>query len=212
MEEKISKTVKFSFGLILIGIMILSYNFILSKRSSLFNEMNLQILEVSDGDGDVIASYATNITIENNADETPVETTETVDYEYIGYIEIPKVNFKQGLVAMDSPYNYVNYNIQTIAGSSYPDVERGNYILAAHNGSSYIAFFKVLRYLDVGDEVNIYYKNKTYTYVIDNIYDVQKTGSVTIYRDKSKTTLTLITCRTENIKKEQTVYVAYIKE
>ena len=38
-------------------------------------------------------------------------------------------------------------------------------------------------------------KDKTYTYKVVNIYDVDKNGKVEIKRNLSKTTLTLITCR-----------------
>ena len=44
-------------------------------------------------------------------------------------------------------------------------------------------------------------------YQIVNIYNVPKTGAVTIHRNLDRTTLTLITC-TKNSDTEQTVYIA----
>ena len=49
--------------------------------------------------------------------------------------------------------------------------------------------------------------NKKYTYKIVNIYTQPKVGNIAIYRDYSKTTLTLITC-TNNDSTTQTIYIA----
>ena len=126
--------------------------------------------------------------------------------EYIGYLEIKKINLKQGLVSKKSYYNNVKYNIQMLSTSDYPDKSLGNVILAAHSGTGYIAFFKNLYKLSLGDEAKITYKNYVYTYKIVNIYNVPKVGKVKINRDVHKNTLTLITC-THNSKTEQTVYI-----
>ena len=126
--------------------------------------------------------------------------------EYIGYLEIKKINLKQGLVSKNSYYNKVNYNIQMLSTSDYPDKQFGNVILAAHSGVGYLAFFKNLYKLSKGDEAVIYYKDYVYKYKIVNIYNVPKTGKVKIERDVQKTSLTLITC-TYKSKTEQTVYI-----
>ncbi len=126
--------------------------------------------------------------------------------EFIGYLEIKKINLKQGLVSKKSQYNKVKYNIQMLSTSTYPDKNLGNVILAAHSGTGYLAFFKNLYKLKLGDEAKITYKNYVYTYKIVNIYNVPKTGKVKVVRDVHKTCLTLITC-THNSKTEQTVYI-----
>ena len=89
-----------------------------------------------------------------------------------------------------------------------PNVDGGNMILAAHNGYSSIAFFHNLYKLEIGDKVFINYNNKRYTYVISKIYDVMKTGNVTIKRDKNKTTLTMITCKGND---KQLVVIGYLE-
>ena len=86
------------------------------------------------------------------------------------------------------------------------DKENGNVILAAHSGTGYLAFFKNLYKLVLGDEAKITYKGYVYTYKIVNIYNVPKTGKVRVGRNNQKTCLTLITC-THNSKTEQTVYI-----
>lgn len=126
--------------------------------------------------------------------------------EYIGYLEIKKINLKQGLVSKNSYYNSVKYNIQMLSTSDYPDKNLGNVILAAHSGTGYLAFFKNLYKLKLGDEAKITYKGYVYTYKIVDIYNVPKTGKVRVNRDVHKTCLTLITC-TYKSKTEQTVYI-----
>ena len=87
-----------------------------------------------------------------------------------------------------------------------PD-KKGNLILAAHSGTSAIAYFKHLDQVSINDEVYVYYKDKKYNYIIKKIYDVDKTGFVKINRDKNKQTLTLITCKKNTNK--QTVFIGY---
>ena len=60
------------------------------------------------------------------------------------------------------------------------------------------------------DEAYVYYKNIKYTYKIVKIYKQPKNGTIAIYRDYNKTTLTLVTC-TKNDKKTQTVYIAELQ-
>ncbi len=122
-------------------------------------------------------------------------------------IEIPKINLKQEFYPDDPNKNVVDKNIQVIDGSVMPN-QKGNLILASHSGTSDIAYFKNLDKVGINDIVYIYYKDKKYEYIISHIYDVQKTGYVSIQRDKSKQTLTLITCKKNTNK--QTVYVGYL--
>ena len=138
--------------------------------------------------------------------EQPKQNEVQINYNYIGILEIPKVNLKQGFLDINSRYNNVDYNITVIQTSTYPDVDKGNFILASHSGNSYISYFKNLYKLEVGDKAYIYYKNVKYSYEIVNIYNVEKTGQVAIYRNSNATCLTLITC-TKNSDTEQTVYI-----
>ena len=139
-----------------------------------------------------------------NDDKTQIVKPEN---NYIGTIEIPKINLKKGFVSPNSKYNNIKYNVTIIDGFDYPDVEKGNFILAAHSGTARISFFRDLYKLQTGDTVKITYKNKVYTYKITNIYTQKKQGYLTIYRNANKTTLSLITC-TKDSDTLQTVYVA----
>lgn len=133
-----------------------------------------------------------------------------VTNNYIGYLTIPKINLKKGFLDMRSELNNVEQNVTVIEGSSYPDKDKGNLILAAHSGSGWKAFFNDLYKLSTGDVATVSYKGKVYTYKIVNIYKQEKIGKVAIYRNYNKTTLTLITC-TNFDKATQTIYVAELQ-
>ena len=135
------------------------------------------------------------------------EISEEVTNEYIGYLTIPKINLTKGFLDKRSTENDVEKNILVVEGSNYPDAEKGNLILAGHSGTGWKAFFNDLYKLQIKDIAYISYKGKKYTYSITNIYKQPKIGKLAIYRDYSKTTLTLITC-TNNDSTTQTVYIA----
>ena len=122
-------------------------------------------------------------------------------------IAIPKINLTKGFLDNRSSENDVEKNILVVEGSNYPDVDKGNFILAGHSGTGWKAFFNDLYKLSAGDTAKITYKDKTYTYQITNIYKQPKTGKLAIYRNYDKTTLTLITC-TNNDSTTQTIYIA----
>ena len=133
-------------------------------------------------------------------DEGPVTN------DYIGYLTIPKINLTKGFVDRRSPENDVEKNILIIDGSNYPDVERGNFILAGHSGTGWKAFFNELYRLSANDIADVTYKGKKYTYGLVNIYKQPKVGKVAIYRNYDVRTLTLITC-TNYDQTTQTIYI-----
>ncbi len=200
MLEKLSKNAKVTLGILLLflGISCLLFTYFKTIKSNIFNEKNLKYFEEVD-----IAE-----TIEEVVDETvPEETiTPVINYNYIGYLDIPKINLKRGFVSLNSKYNSISYNVMLIKGSSMPDVKNGNLILAAHRGNSSVSFFDKLYKLNLGDEANVTYNDKVYTYKLVNTYLEAKDGTIAIYRDENKTTLTLITC-TRGDKKTQTVFI-----
>lgn len=200
MLEKLSKNAKVTLGILLLflGISCLLFTYFKTIKSNIFNEKNLKYFEEVD-----IAE-----TIEEVVDETVPEetTTPVINYNYIGYLDIPKINLKRGFVSLNSKYNSISYNVMLIKGSSMPDVKNGNLILAAHRGNSSVSFFDKLYKLNLGDEANVTYNDKIYTYKLVNTYLEAKDGTIAIYRDENKTTLILITC-TRGDKKTQTVFI-----
>lgn len=200
MLEKLSKNAKVTLGILLLflGIGCLSFTYFKTIKSNIFNDKNLKYFEEVD-----IAENIEEVVDETVPEET---TTPVINYNYIGYLDIPKINLKRGFVSLNSKYNSISYNVMLIKGSSMPDVKNGNLILAAHRGNSSVSFFDKLYKLNLGDEANVTYNDKIYTYKLVNTYLEAKDGTIAIYRDENKTTLTLITC-TRGDKKSQTVFI-----
>lgn len=123
------------------------------------------------------------------------ESKQETKIDYVAVIKIPKIGLEKGLCKKGSYCNNVNQNIQILKESSYPDVANGNFILAGHSGNGRTAYFKNVYKLDKDDEISIIYGGFEYKYKIVNIYDVEKTGTASIVRNREKTTLTLVTCR-----------------
>ena len=187
--------------LITMGLTLLLSNYVKEKRDLVFSDINLEILE----------EYNKEEKKEEPKEEPEVEVVEEEPEEgyeyYIATLEIPKAEISRGFYNKNSELNEVNSNILILNESDYPDKKNGNVILAAHSGNYSNSYFTNLNRLTNGDLAYITYKNKKYTYKITNIYDVEKTGTVSIYRNKYKSTLTLITCNL-NDNTKQTIYIA----
>ena len=201
-NKKLSANLVALIGAILIvgSLFLIFYNFINKKRLVAYDYINEQL--------------NTNFDVQNvsstdeGVEEEEKEQEEDPDLEhYIGYLEIPKIGFNRGFYNIESPQNTVESNIQVIKGSSMPTKKNGNLIIAGHSGTGWKAFFNDLYQLSVGDQAIVTYKNHKYTYQIEDISKQAKTGTLTIRRNRSKTTLTLITC-TNNDSTTQTIYVA----
>ena len=183
-------------------------------KDKVFSEMKLAIYqdEINE-DNETINDIGTNNISKPTTDNTnqtessPSQPKKNISYTYIGQLSIPKIRFKRGFVKKESKYNNIEYNVTIAKEADYPDVKNGNFILMAHSGDAYISYFAYLYKLNVGDQAFVTYGGNTYKYQIVNIYNVPKTGAVTIHRNLDRTTLTLITC-TKNSDTEQTVYIA----
>lgn len=183
----------------LIGGFFISYNYIESQKIMAYDYMANAFY---DGNQVTVAENKNNQT-----EEKKEGLSGEITNDYIGYLNIPKINLTKGFLDNRSSENDVEKNILVVEGSNYPDVDKGNFILAGHSGTGWKAFFNDLYKLSAGDTAKITYKDKTYTYQITNIYKQPKTGKLAIYRNYDKTTLTLITC-TNNDSTTQTIYIA----
>lgn len=215
-KKEFNNRIVITFGVIMtfVGLVLLSNNYLQSKICKAYNEINLQVLALNDNENiskieQELSQEENNVMEEDEVTNEVVETKPPVTkpkVEYIGSLSIPKLSFEHGLTAMDSKYNNVNYGIEIVAGSDYPDVSKGNLILASHSGTSYVSYFRNLYKLNVDDICIVTYKGKEYKYKITKIYNKPKIGKITIDRDYNKNTLTLVTC-TKNSKIEQTIYI-----
>ena len=164
--------------------------------------MNLALSNV-----DTTESQATTTTDEEATNENQKEENNDYTYEeYLGIIDIPKISLYKGFYDKTSNLN-VKFNLYVLPESSYPDVTNGNLIIAGHSGNYNNSYFANLYKLEKEDTITIHYNNSKYIYKITNIYNEEKTGRVRIFRNKNKTTLTLITC-TKDDDTHQTIYIA----
>lgn len=203
LKKKINFTTYFVIAgtiLIIIGVLITSYDYLSSKKLNAYNYINLLLYEETNDNNIDLPE------VEELESETTKPVEKTPSYNMIATLEIPKISLKRGLVAYGSKYNNVKYNIQILDSSTMPDIERGNLILAAHSGTMAISFFRNLYKLSLGDVAYVNYNKIKYSYKISKIYTQPKTGKLTIKKDNNKTTLTLITCTYKN-KTTQTVYI-----
>lgn len=193
---------------IMIGGFFLSYDYINSMRVSTFDSYGSTLYKEEDG-----VAVIEPIEQEEQKEETgsKEEVTEAVTEAYLGYLTIPKINLKKGFFPIDSAQNNVDRNLFIVNGSSYPDIERGNFIIASHSGLGWNAFFRQLYKVEKGDQAIVTYGGKNYTYTITKIYTQTKTGTIAIYRNYEKTTLTLVTCTKDDLSR-QTVYIAELTD
>ncbi len=207
-KNKLNNRKKTTIGIlsIALGISFLTFNYFDKKIDYAYTYMNNKVFaynetkkekpKIQEEEEEVATVH------EDNIDPTPSDS----NYNYIGTLEVPKIGLKRGFVDINSTDNNVDQNISVMQGSSFPNVSKGNFIIAGHSGTAWNSFFNDLYQVQKGDVVYVYYQNVKYTYVIVNIYNVQKTGTVNIYRDGKKTTITLITCKNYS-DTEQTIYV-----
>lgn len=212
-KKKSNETLIFVFIgslLLIISFLLFHYEKIIEVNNNIKSSIQAEIYkeksEKSKLAVDISVDYIEQNEI-NNSDNTQIEDNDVKNNSnYIAFLEIDKINLRQGLLPKENYYNYVDYHVQILDISDYPDVINGNFILAGHSGTSSVAFFKNLYKLELGDEAKIYYDGKLYKYSIVNIYKEDKDGSINVYRDRNKTTLTLITCSKDD-KLHQTIYI-----
>ena len=207
--------------LVFIGIIIISWNYLLEKKNQVYDTMYYEIASLPSYIEDQekyekekieeqIKDIKNNEKKDNNGTSTDNKGNSNKHSvskdDYLGRLMIPKINFNRSFYKIDSVYNDVDKNIQVMKGSSLPDVDGGNLIIAGHSGNVWFSFFKNLYKLKKGNNAYVYYNDTKYTYKVVDIYNVKKNGKVTVKRDRTKRTMTLITC-TKNSKTLQTVYI-----
>lgn len=194
--------------IIAIGICIGLYEYFVERKEKTFSNMNIMLYE-EEQPQNIVEEDIQDEDSEQNIQKEEQATEEKPNGQtpnYLGILEIPKINLKRGFYNIGNRYNSVDYNVTVINGSTLPNVENNNLILAAHSGNCSICYFENLYKLKLGDIAYINYDKKKYTYKIVDIYEVEKDGTVAIYRDYNKNCLTLITC-TRNSNTKQTVYI-----
>ncbi len=108
-----------------------------------------------------------------------------------GKIIINKINLSNNLYDINSKYNNVDKNVTILKGNF--EETNGTVVIAAHSGNSKISYFQNLDKLQINDIVKIIYNNKTYNYIIKDIWNTKKNGQIKI-PNTNKNQLVLTTC------------------
>lgn len=178
---------KLEIYLVIIGIVIISFYFVynnaLDKRAQ--DRVDDYINDTS-----IVDEVLNEETVEEPKEE---KNNSSNNINYTAIIEIPKINLKKGVVDSTNNFRSINYAISVDKNSNYPN-EKGNFILYAHSGSSYISYFKNLNKVNINDDVYVYFNGVKYHYVIYDKYDIEKTGKAKIITSKDNNYITLITC------------------
>lgn len=165
------------------------------RQDNIDNQKIEEFFEIEDIEDEVV---------EEQQEEKTVAQERVINY--IGVLEIPKINLKRGLVDKNSSDNNGNRNIYMIKKTTLPDEQTNSHIiLAAHSGNSYVSFFRNLKKLDMKDKVYFYYNGVKYIYEVSNKYEIEKTGTTEL-KQTNISDITLITCISGTNK--QVVYVA----
>ena len=194
--------------LLLVGTLVLFSNEIKEKRDVVFSEMNLTLTnELKELEKEQKEEKEEKEEV--IPEEEPKQETNYHYENYLGTIEINKINLYKGFYSKTSNLNNVNINLYVLPQSDYPDKVNGNLMIAGHSGNYNNSYFRNLYLLKINDEIKVNYNNKQYIYTIEKIYNEPKIGKVRILRNASRTTLTLVTC-TKDDEYHQTVYIAYL--
>ena len=130
--------------------------------------------------------YTKNIIINKEDIITSKKPTYIVENDQIGYLKIDKINLFQPLLKKESVHNNIEENVTILKDSIMPTEKNSIVFLAAHSGSGSIAFFKDLNKLEVGDIIELKYKNQIYHYQINNIWEERKNGYIHVNKTKLK--------------------------
>lgn len=202
------------------GLLIIARDYFFAKKVAVYEQMSILLSQnvqqsesdPEDPDTSQIISDDDNDTNENgnsgSGDTSGKVKKSNVTYNYIGRLIIPKINLNRGFVAYGTSGNNVDQNIAIMGGSQYPNEDDSNFILAAHNGSGWNAFFTNIDKLVIGDKAYVNYDGKQYAYKLVKTYsDPKGDKQVTIYKNYEKKQLTLITCKRPDYKKYYLVLV-----
>ena len=126
--------------------------------------------------------------LERNTNTSYISTVSKEENdEIIGTLTIDKLNLSKNIYNINSSHNNVEENV-TILNDDINLI-----VLAAHSGPGYIAFFDDLDKLELNDTINLTYNNKNLVYIVTNIEEQTKDGTIEINKtDKQR--LILTTC------------------
>lgn len=108
-------------------------------------------------------------------------------FETLAVLRIPKINLEVPLLNGTDQFT-LNRGVGRIRGTSFPG-EAGNIGIAGHRDG----FFRGLKDISTGDEIELVTPSKTDVYVVDRIR-ITNPSDLSGLQPRAKTSLTLVTC------------------
>ncbi len=128
------------------------------------------------------------------SEPSPSSSIQTNSY----YLSIPSLNIEKALVktdTMDLKSSLIQYPQTAFPGQIGNSVIFGHSVLPQFfNPKSYLTIFSNLFKLKTGDQILIDYDNITYTYLVEDIFEVKPTDFSVLEQRYDNRYLTLITC------------------
>ena len=154
--------------------------------------------------------YGSSNLVRNYYDSKNIVKVEKINNEmhekYLGIIKIPKIDLEKGFYNIDSKNNNIDKNVTILKESTLPNPNGSIIYLIAHSGTGYHAFFKDIDKLTLDDTIYLDINNNSYQYIINDIYEMDKNGKITVNHNIHDNYLVLTTC--SNNKNKQLVIVS----
>lgn len=135
---------------------------------------------------------------ENNEVIKVSNLSNEVHEKYLGIIKIPSINLEEGFYNFDSKNNNVDKSVTILKESTFPSDDGSIIYLAAHSGHGPKAFFKDLKKLLINDIIYLNIKENGYQYIVNDIYEEDKNGTITVNHNIHDNYLILTTCSSNN--------------
>lgn len=187
--------------IILIGVIypIVSYNSTYSK--------NFQLISPISNDKSAVQGANTTGQTQNNVDYTQASSWFVGGAKHEDFISskvtfytitIPRLKIENATVAIggeDLSKSLIQYPGTALPGKHGNSVIFGHSILPLfYNPKNYISIFSMLPTLQKGDAININYDGISYTYKVEQMFEVLPTDIQVLDQDSSDSFLTLVTC------------------
>ena len=114
-------------------------------------------------------------------------------------LTIPSIKLSHNIYNMNSPLNNVDRNISILKSTN---LEKNLFYIASHSGGGDASYFDDLAYLEKGDIIYITKKDNILAFVTDEIFYIQKRGTLEAFYSGYGNTLFLITCSLKYLDKQ----------
>jgi sortase A len=113
-------------------------------------------------------------------------------------LSVPKLEIENATVAIggeDLAENLIQYPGTALPGNNGNAVIFGHSILPRfYNPKDYISIFSLLPTLEKGDEIGINYDGISYSYIVEDMFEVRPTDIQVLEQDPTDAFVTLVTC------------------